>query len=291
MRYKNIHFIVNPISGKGKGEKVENRIRELFLEGNATIKVTGKKNDGFKFALESVNEGADLIVSCGGDGTFNEIASALVGKGIPLAIIPIGSGNGLSRHLRIPFHYEEALQLILGSGQVIKNIDCGKINDMYFFSNAGIGFDAETVNIYAHQKQRQLLGYIKCVMLSIFNYKAVKVSVVSEQEKFSGEVMMLNISNSNCMGYGFSIAPNASLEDGLFDVILIKKCSWFTFSWIGLGFLINKNLGRGKKIFNTEKLEVEVSVDYIQLDGEYAPLQSKLLNISILPKALPILVG
>ncbi|MDR2122897.1 MAG: diacylglycerol kinase family lipid kinase [Flavobacteriaceae bacterium] len=291
MKFENIHFIINPVSGGGKGKKIEERIKELFSDRNIKIKTTQKKNDGLKFALESVEEEVDLIVSCGGDGTLNEVASALVGKSIPLAIVPVGSGNGLARHLHIPLHYEEALQDILRSRSIIEPIDCGKINDMFFFSNAGIGFDAEAVNVYAHQKQRKLLGYIKSVFLSIFKFKPVKISVISEQEKFSGEAMLLNISNSNCMGYGFSIAPKASLQDGQFDVNLVKKCSWITFSWIGAGFLFNKKWGKKRNLFNTEKLEVKISADYIQIDGEYTPIQPQTLNISVLPKALLVLKG
>jgi diacylglycerol kinase family enzyme len=174
---------------------------------------------------------------------------------------------------------------------MIEYIDCGKINDTYFFSNAGFGFDAQAVKIYAHQRQRQLWGYIKCIFLSVFKFKPIKISLHSVQEQFSGKIMMLNISNSNCLGYGFSLSPQASLQDGQLDINFVKKCSWATFSWIGIGFLINKKLGKKRKSFNTDKLKVEISVDYMQIDGEYTPLKSRILDISILPGSLPVLVG
>ena len=112
MKESRIHFIVNPISGKGQGLEVKNRIKELFADYDIEIKLTRKKNDGFKLALDSIEAGADIIVSCGGDGTLNEVASALVNKQVILAIVPIGSGNGLARHLKIPLTYDVALQFI-----------------------------------------------------------------------------------------------------------------------------------------------------------------------------------
>ncbi len=292
MKFKVIHFIVNPISGKGTGEKVKKRIEEIFSEHDIQIKLTGKKDDAYEFALKSVEEGAELIVSCGGDGTLSEVASALVGKEVPLAIVPIGSGNGLARHLQIPLQPEEALQLVLKSERVVEKIDCGKINDSYFFSNAGIGFDAEAVKVYAHQKQRQLLGYIKCIFLSVFKFRPVQVSLSSEEMNFNGKVMMLNISNSNCLGYGFSVAPRASLQDGKFDINLVSKCSWVVFLfWIGAGFLFNQNWGKKRKLFHTQKLNIITSADYMQMDGEYHILESKTVEISILPHSLSVLVG
>lgn len=291
MPFKNIHFIINPISGKGKGKEVKKQIQNLFPKEDVTIKVTQKQQDAFDFAIQSVYENAELIVSCGGDGTLNEVASALIGKEVPLAIVPIGSGNGLARHLNIPLYIEEALQAILKSKNKVDKIDCGKINDKYFFSNVGIGFDATAVKIYSQQTQRQLIGYLKCVILSIFKFSPVTISVHSEALNYTGKVMMLNISNSNCMGYGFSISPAASLQDGKFDVNLIKKCSWLVFTWIGLGFLLNKKFSGKRKQFNVQKISIETNAGYMQIDGEYHALDSKILQITLLPKSVNILTG
>ena len=292
MKESRIHFIVNPISGKGQGLEVKNRIKELFADYDIEIKLTRKKNDGFKLALESIEAGADIIVSCGGDGTLNEVASALVNKQVILAIVPIGSGNGLARHLKIPLTYDVALQFIKNSQKNIKKIDCGKINQQYFFSNAGIGFDAATVKIYAHQKQRQLIGYVKSLLISVFKFKPIDLSVLSKSKKFSGKAMMLNISNSNCLGYGFSISPDASLQDGQFDINLITQCSWITFCLIGLQFLLNTNIGSKKNIFfKTNQLDIQLDTDYLQIDGEFTPIHARNLSITLEPKALKVLVG
>lgn len=292
MKDKKIHFIVNPISGKGLGKKVKNRIEELFADYDKEIKVTRKKDDGYKFALQSIKEGADIIVSCGGDGTLNEVATALLNKEIPLAIVPIGSGNGLARHLHIPLTYEEALQSLKTSQHTSKKIDCGKINNIYFFSNAGIGFDAHTVKEYAHQKKRQLAGYVKSAIASVFKYKPIQIDMHSETKNFKGKAMMLNISNSNCLGYGFSISPKASLQDGKFDVNLIAECSWGAFGLIGMGYLFNTNFGSKKKIyFKSNQLEIEFDGKYLQIDGEYIPTNAKKLTVSLLPQSLKVLIA
>jgi diacylglycerol kinase (ATP) len=292
MKDKKIHFIVNPISGKGIGIKVKNRIEEIFLNYDKEIKVTRKKDDGYKYALQSIEDGADIIVSCGGDGTLNEVATALVNKQSSLAIVPIGSGNGLARHLNISLAFEEALQLIKSSKKIIKVIDCGRINNMYFFSNAGIGFDADIVNIYSHQKERQLLGYIKSLILSVFKFKPIQIDLHSQEKNYTGKAMMLNISNSNCLGYGFSISPNASLQDGKFDINLITKCSWGVFGLLGMGYLLKTNFESKKRIFfKSNQLEVDFDDDFIQIDGEYMPVSAKKLKISLLPQSLKVLIG
>lgn len=292
MKDKKIHFIINPISGKGIGSKVKNRIEEIFVNYNKQIKVTRKKDDGYNYALQSIEDGADIIVSCGGDGTLNEVATALVNKQVSLAIVPIGSGNGLARHLNIPLAFEDSLQLIKSSKKIIKTIDCGKINDKYFFSNAGIGFDATIVNVYAHQKKRQLLGYVKSSILSIFKFKPIQIDLHSEVKNYKGKAMMLNISNSNCLGYGFSISPNASLQDGKFDINLIAQCSWSVFGLLGIGYLFKTNLGSKKKMFfKSNQLEVYFDSNFLQIDGEYIPESTKKLNICLLPKSVKVLVG
>ncbi|MDR3272949.1 MAG: diacylglycerol kinase family lipid kinase [Flavobacteriaceae bacterium] len=289
MIFNNIHFIINPISGKGKGSEAKKIIEEKFPAENRQIKLTRKKNDAYSLAWASAEQGADLIVSCGGDGTLNEIASALAGKNVPLAIVPIGSGNGLARHLKIPLDIESALQLIVNQNFVIKNIDCGKVNSDYFFSNMGIGFDAEVINEYAHQKQRKLVGYLKSGLLSVFKFRPVDILLNSDNESFTGKVMLLNIANSNEMGYGISLTPEASLEDGLLNINLVRKCSWLSFAWMGLGILFRKNWSKNRKIFLAKSLKIETSADYIQLDGEFHPLETKKLEIYVVPKALKIL--
>lgn len=291
MKFKNIHFIINPISGKGKGKEVIRKIYSLFPKENIKIKITQKKQDAFDFTIQSVHENADLIVSCGGDGTLNEVASALINQEVPLAIVPIGSGNGLARHLNISLNEEQALQNILNSKYNIEKIDCGKINDTYFFSNAGLGFDATVVKIYSQQKQRQFVGYLKCLFFSIFKYEPIKISVNSKSINYTGKIMMLNISNSNCMGYGFSISPKASLQDGEFDINLVEKCSWAMFSWIGISFLLNKKLSKKRRQFNSSQLTIETSAKYMQIDGEYHILNSKRLQISLISNSLNVLVN
>ena len=288
--FQNIHFIINPIAGKGQGLEVKKLIEELFPKEKVQIKLTRGKDDAYSLAWVSAEQGADLIVSCGGDGTLNETASALVGKNVPLAIIPIGSGNGLARHLKIPLNHKKALQLIKNNEFKIKNIDCGKANDDYFFSNMGIGFDAEVINEYAHQKQRKFIGYAKCIILSLFKFRPIHISLNSEQEEFFGEAMMLNISNSNQLGYGISITPEASLEDGLLNINLIRKCSWLGFAWVGLEILFKKKrFGKNRKKFIEKNLEIKTSVDYMQIDGELRSLPAKKIEISVVPKALKIL--
>ncbi|TWP22910.1 diacylglycerol kinase family lipid kinase [Apibacter muscae] len=288
---KIIYFIVNPISGGGKGKLIVEYIKNKFLDYISHIHVTTQKGDAHAFTKLAIENNASCVVSCGGDGTLNEVASALVGSHIPLAIVPIGSGNGLARHLKIPLSYTKALDLILNSKKYIETIDVGKVNENYFFSNTGIGFDAETIGNYSNQKTRKLIGYLKSIVLSIRNFKPVIATIKPPNHQYSGEIMMLNISNSNCMGYNFSICPKASLKDGWLDVNIVKKSNWLAFLWIGIGYLLHLDLGKNRIQLKVKELELNTSSNVMQIDGEYLSLNSSSLKINIIPKALKILVG
>ena len=139
---KNIHFIVNPAAGSGNHLISREFLENFFEEENyaVTIKNSNYKKHAKALTLSSINEGADIIVACGGDGTINEVASCLVSTNVLLGIIPLGSGNGLASNLKIPKTIESAIALI--KTKRVKKIDVGLINDHFLFSNTGLGIDA-----------------------------------------------------------------------------------------------------------------------------------------------------
>ena len=221
---KHIHFIVNPIAGKGN-----NNINLVLLERyfnkkafNLTIKPTSYKKHAIKLTQESISEQADIIVACGGDGTINEVASCLVNTSITLGIIPIGSGNGLSSNLKIPKDINKALELI--KKQVTKRIDVGQLNNNYFFSNTGIGFDAQVIKNYEAYKDRTLTSYIKATLKSLRKAnKLIEVETTLNGLTLEHKPFLIFISNSNELGYKVSLTPKASLEDGKLDILIVPK--------------------------------------------------------------------
>src|SRR6478609_11346300 len=163
-------FVINPISGAKNKKDVPSLVRK-YLAGKLDIEIalTARAGHAHDLALRGIKEGFQRIVAVGGDGTMNEVASALVGTDVKFGIIPMGSGNGLARHLHIPLHTESAVNLLLRPS--IKRIDTCQMNGKPFFCTAGLGFDAEISALFNKSKNRGLRSYIKSVSKEYMGYK------------------------------------------------------------------------------------------------------------------------
>ena len=186
MAAKIIHFIINPISGKGSNQLNLELVSSVFNSEEFDIKTKETLEPGHakRLAVKSVAEGADIVVACGGDGTVNEVASGLVGTDVGLGIVPMGSGNGLASTLKIPKNIVGALKLIKKFNTV--RIDVGQINNEYFFSNTGIGFDAKVINYYSKTKGRGFASYLKAVFSTIlYNAPSPHLVITTENKSFN----------------------------------------------------------------------------------------------------------
>ncbi len=290
---QHIHFIINPISGSGKHVINKDFIVAHFTSDNYIVKFkyTKHKKHAIFLTQESIKEKADIIVACGGDGTINEVASCLVNSSILLGIIAIGSGNGLASNLKIPKNIIKAV-LLIKEQQVLK-IDVGKVNDNYFFSNMGIGFDAEVISQYEKMSTRGLISYIKASFKSFKSYKYSSYNYNLESEDFSINPFLFFISNSNEMGNKITITPKASLQDGLLDIIIVPKISKIRMLIFGLLLLIRKHYLLNEVIY--KQLDTVVidrnkeTLFKMQIDGEFYEMKSNSLKISILKKALNVI--
>lgn len=291
----NIHFIINPIAGKGIKYLSKQIIESVFYEDKYALKIkyTTYKKHAPILTNDSIKEKASIIVACGGDGTINEVASCLVDSPIILGVVPMGSGNGLASNLNIPKKVKMALQVIKKK-EVLK-IDVGRINKNYFFSNTGIGFDATVIKNYESSNKRTLTGYIKACLTSFKEIKENKdlVLKINDKESITNPFLVF-ISNSNEMGYNFSLTPKASLQDGFLDVLIILKINKLKMIWFGFLMLINKtSLLKEATYYQTNKLEVQnTNQTYFdtQIDGEFAVIKNEKINISLKNKALYVIV-
>ncbi len=221
--------IINPKAGIGSKVKFSRIIKKKlqpFFE-IVEIEITKQKGDGFQYALRGKNE-FDLIIACGGDGTVNEIGSALIGSGVPLGIIPVGSGNGLARGLKIPRgSLGKAIQVLYQGEDAY--IDCGRIANNYFFNVAGIGLDAQIAKDFnTYHKIRGIAPYVVYAVKNFLTNPPVKCTLVLDKERKECEVLILAFANFKEYGGKAIIAPFAEPNDGLIDVCIIKKPSFFT---------------------------------------------------------------
>lgn len=291
---KYIHFIVNPISGKGK-HKIEKKDLEQFFPSDAyqvIVDYSEYKKHAIELTQKAVSQKPDIIVACGGDGTIHEVASGLVNTDIALGILPVGSGNGLASNLSIPKDFKKAVDIIKKGER--SAIDVGMINKHYFFSNMGIGIDAQIIQKYENMPTRNLSSYVKASLLSAVNFKPNKVNVNCNGKAFETSPMLFFVSNSNEMGYNMSLTPKASLQDGWLDLLIVPKLNILEQLYFGALVLMNKT-EQFKKANHMLVKEVDVALPNqnsipMQLDGEYYNLESNSLKINILQNSLQVIV-
>lgn len=290
-----IHFIVNPIAGKGKSTLTKEFLEQFFVKGLhlLTVKHSDYKRHATELTKNSIKENADIIVACGGDGTINEVASCLVGNSIPLGIIPLGSGNGLASSLGIPRNIRQALEIIKNSH--VTKIDVGSINENYFFSNTGLGFDASVIKNYESSKGRTLSGYLRACLTSFKesnHHQNIQIQI--NGLNFRIDPFMIFVSNSNEMGYRLSLTPKASLQDGLLDVLIISKIGRLKMLWLGFLLLLNRPyLLREAQSFQTDSLELYTdngTALNTQIDGELHSVQNGIISIKNIKNGLKVVV-
>lgn len=289
-----IHFIVNPIAGSGSPHFSETFLRAYFEEDiyDITVKLTGYKGHAIDLTKESIKQQAMIIVACGGDGTVNEVASTLLGSGITLGIVPLGSGNGLASNLDIPRNIKKALAIIKNMRPT--SIDVGCVNQRYFFSNTGFGFTASVIKNYEALQKRTLWYYITASLKSFHHYfKKQDLTISIDGKKEIVNPFLVFISNSNVMGYNMSLTPKASLRDGLLDVIVVPKMSKWKIVLLGCCMLFKKaDFLKEVSYFQTDHLSIvrkNGSFFDSQMDGETSFVNHTRLSISVKKEFLKVL--
>lgn len=284
-------FIINPISGGKKKDGVpelidQNLDKKVF---DATIVFSDGVSHARIIASEAVNK-YDIVVAVGGDGTVNEIASAIVGSNTALGVVPYGSGNGLARFLGVPMNPQQAIQT-LGTGH-IESIDSGTVNGQPFFNMAGMGFDAHISEVFSHGKKRGFISYIKSSMREIATYNEQDYHIEIDGKVYNRKAFMLSIANSSQYGNNAHISPHASVQDGLLDVCIIRKFPLWRFPEMGIRMLTKTAEGtsyveiiRGRQINVTRQANGP-----IHLDGE-PQMMGTHVHIDIVPNSLKVIVG
>ena len=183
--------------------------------------VTQYRGHGTELAKNFVEKGFDIVVAVGGDGTVNEIGRALTHTNTSLGIIPIGSGNGLARHLGIPMNIRKAIQQLNHSEPIL--MDYGLVNDQPFFCTCGTGFDAYVSTEFAKGKKRGVMSYIEKVITGYFTYKSQNYHLLGENIDLNAKAFVLTFANASQWGNNAYIAPQASVQDGKIDISIMSN--------------------------------------------------------------------
>ena len=220
---KKISFIINPITGTGRKDTLPQLI-EKGLDKNlyeSEIVFTEYRGHGTVLAKAFVEKNFDIVVAVGGDGTVNEIAQALVHTNCTLGIIPIGSGNGLARHLGIPMSSRKAIDQLNHSEPIL--IDYGVVNGKPFFCTCGTGFDAYVSTEFAKGNRRGVMKYIEKIITGYFTYKSQNYHIQANGIDLNTKAFVMTFANASQWGNNAYIAPQASVQDGKLDISIMSS--------------------------------------------------------------------
>ncbi|HEY5619923.1 MAG TPA: diacylglycerol kinase family protein [Vicinamibacterales bacterium] len=226
-----VAVIINPISGargrlhvaRDRAELAASLIASHGLDGQVFI--TERPGHARELAGAALTQGASLVIAWGGDGTVNEVGSALAFRDATLGVIPSGSGNGLARELRIPFDPSSAIEVALKGREC--RIDAGELDKRLFFNVAGIGLDARVAHRFAANglEQRGFRRYVAITAQELFTYKPDYHTIVTDGHTLRVRALLIAIANARQYGNGALIAPAARLDDGRLDVVVVAARS------------------------------------------------------------------
>ncbi len=257
MSKKHITFIVNPISGGHQKDDILKMITELTdrEQFDLDIRMTEYAGHAAEIAMKSAQEGVDIVVAVGGDGTVNEVARSLTHTQTALGIVPCGSGNGLARHLCIPMNVRKAIEIL--NHCKIMEFDYGVVNDIPFFCTCGMGFDAFISLKFAEAGKRGPITYVENVLKEGLKYKPETYEVEDETGARRYKAFLIACANASQYGNNAYIAPEASMRDGMMDVIIMEPFTALEAPQISID-LFNKTLNQNSKIkhFQTQKIHI-----------------------------------
>jgi YegS/Rv2252/BmrU family lipid kinase len=218
-----IAFIINPFSGTGKKEDILSLIkRELDKEVfEPEIVFTEHRGHGTELAKGFVDKKYQIDFAVGGDGTVNEVGRSLIHTDTSLGIIPIGSGNGLARHLGIPMNLKKAVKQLNHSEPI--RMDYGLVNNRPFFCTCGTGFDAYVSTEFAKGKKRGIMSYVEKIITGYFTYKSQSYHLLGEGIDLNTKAFVITFANASQWGNNAYIAPQASVQDGKLDISIMSS--------------------------------------------------------------------
>jgi YegS/Rv2252/BmrU family lipid kinase len=256
--------IINPISGTG-GRPDAARLRAeqaaalLAARGvDAEIFVTERGGHARELATAVVDRGIALVIAWGGDGTVNEVASALAFRSATMAVIPSGSGNGLARELAVPLDPQGAFAAAIDGR--LRVIDCGELDGRLFFNVAGLGLDARVAHEFAAHGlvRRGFRRYLEVAARELCTYAPDDHTIVTDGQASHRRALIVALANARQYGNGALIAPNARIDDGKLDVIVIDhRPVWQTL--LHVPKLFNGRIGFIAGVSMTPAAHVEIT--------------------------------
>jgi diacylglycerol kinase (ATP) len=291
MHNRRFLFIVNPVSGGIKKDRwIQDLRKHLQLRKmNAEIAFPSSGLDTRNIAEQGVKAGIDALVACGGDGTINDIARRLVSTSTALGVIPMGSGNGFARALKIPFRLEKALEALqLGD---VRHLDSGRVNERFFANIAGLGFDAHVAGLFRDSKRRGLSTYTKIVLMEYRNYRPETYRISIGNDSYEQCSFFSAVCNGSQFGNDFTIAPGADMQDGMLEIIDVKKPLIHQVPKLAINAM-QRRFDKNKLVESHRGQSIKIERNHsglVNIDGE-PELMGQILQFLVEPSSLPIII-
>jgi YegS/Rv2252/BmrU family lipid kinase len=307
MRRLKTQVIVNPESAKGQTRKrwsqIKEGIRHVIKEFR--YEFTEKPFQAIELARAAIKDGAELVIGVGGDGTMNEVANGfyeeqkIINPEATLGIVPSGTGCDLTRSLNIPPKLKDALSVItqapsnaMDVGRVAFLSNSGETQERLFLNVADFGVGGEVVRkVNQKRMERKTSSYVRCLISTMIQYKNKRVRIkVDGRELPRQEYLIGAVANGRIFGKGMKIAPQARLDDGLFDFVFVKSMKFLEFCLHGWKLMNGTHLSHPKiSLIRSRKIEAkpeENETVLLELDGEQ--LGKLPATFEIIPQSLLI---
>ncbi|HVC28253.1 MAG TPA: diacylglycerol kinase family protein [Gammaproteobacteria bacterium] len=287
-------LIINPAAGRGAGQKLSAAIVSHLAQLDIAVQPFYSDSPGgvTRLVKQQLHVQPEMLIVAGGDGSVHEAVNGWMqaGGGVPLAVIPIGTGNDFSKMLAAGPDWRAACQSI--ANRKTREVDVGRCNDFYFANSLGIGFDAQVAQTANRMQwlRGNLVYGIAVVDTLLFRHRTPMVHLQNKIGTLDTAITLIAVSNGCCEGGAFQLAPHAKIDDGLFDVIVAQGLSRLGILALVPQVLRGKHLGRpGIVDFKTDKLLIESEAGLpVHADGEIRYTNAKRLDIEILPQRLTV---
>ncbi len=289
---KKVLFIMNPISGAKKKAAIPEMI-EKYIDKDVfeyAIAKTEYAGHATEIAAKAAQEGVDIVVAIGGDGTVNEVGKGIVNTNTALSIIPTGSGNGLARHLAIPLNVKKSIEIL--NQTTIKSLDYGLINNIPFFCTCGMGFDAFISMKFAEAGKRGPITYVQKILEEGLSYEPQTYEIEDDEGIHKYKAFLVSVANASQYGNNAYIAPQASMSDGLLDVIIMEPFDILEASHVAFE-MFNKTIDKYQKIktFKAKRILIHrKQAGVIHFDGD--PIMADAdIEVKVINKGIKVVVN
>jgi YegS/Rv2252/BmrU family lipid kinase len=285
--YQKIHVIINPVSGKD--QPILNVLNDVFHSYGIQwdISITKKFGDATQFARQAAEAGADLVVGYGGDGTQHEIANGVMGTGVPMGVLPGGTGNGFGNELGIPTTLRPAAELLCISYNKRK-IDIAQLEEGYFVQRLFTGIEPEEQTSREEKNKYGTLAYLKRDISRLSELQDIQYHLKIDGEEIDIRGYKCYVVNSATAGTGLSISKTFKVDDGYLDVFMLSRDRKSSSAALNRFFNLD-NEKAGMYYWRGQEIEIDAETEQpVWTDGEYTGRTP--VSMKVIPGGLAVVV-